>query len=90
MRVCPSAVKERFRKAIHRRRYRVPHPNSLWVSQVDTVADLIHGGVDGYSHIPVYSDNYRATTVLAAFEHAVVSHHKFAQIEEGKMYWCRH
>ena len=35
---------------------------------------VIHGGVDGYSRIPVYvvaSDNNKSTTVLAAFESAV-------------------
>lgn len=29
-RVCPSAVREQFRCAIHHRRYNVPHPSSLW------------------------------------------------------------
>ena len=77
-RVCPSAVKERFQLAIRRRQYRVPCPNSLW--HIDGYHKLIkwriviHGGVDGYSRIPVYvvaSDNNKSTTVLAAFESAV-------------------
>ena len=77
-RVCPSAVKERFRRAIHRREYHVPYPNSLW--HIDGYHKLIrwriviHGGLDGYSRIPVYlvaSDNNRAATVLDAFERAV-------------------
>lgn len=80
-RVCPSAVKERFQRAIHRRKYCVPYPNSLW--HIDGYHKLvrwrivIHGGVDGYSRIPVYlvaSDNNRATTVLAAFETAVAKY----------------
>ena len=77
-RICPSAVKERFRLAIHRRKYEVASPNSLW--HIDGYHKLIrwrvviHGGVDGYSRIPVYcvaSDNNKSTTVLAAFESAV-------------------
>ena len=77
-RVCPSAVKDRFQLAIRRREYRVPYPNSLW--HIDGYHKLIHwrivihGGLDGYSRIPVYmvaSDNNRATTVLAAFESAM-------------------
>ena len=80
-RVCPLAVKERFRQAIRRREYRVPHPNSLW--HIDGYHKLIrwkiviHGGVDGYSRIPVYvvaSDNNKASTVLAAFEGAVTKY----------------
>jgi len=77
-RVCPLTVKERFRQAIRRREYRVPYPNSLW--HIDGYHKLIrwkiviHGGVDGYSRIPVYivaSNNNKATTVLDAFEGAV-------------------
>ena len=57
-RVSPLAVKQRFRQAIHRREYRVPYPNSLW--HIDGYHKLIkwkiviHGGVDGYSRVPVY------------------------------------
>lgn len=56
----------------------MPYPNSLW--HIDGYHKLIrwriviHGGVDGYSRIPVYvvaSDNNRSSTVLAAFESAV-------------------
>ena len=76
--MCPSSVKERFRLAIRRREYQVPYPNSLW--HIDGYHKLIrwriviHGGVDGYSRIPVYvvaSDNNRSSTVLSAFESAV-------------------
>ena len=58
----------------------MPYPNSLW--HIDGYHKLvrwrivIHGGVDGYSLIPVYivaSDN-RATTVLSAFESAVAKY----------------
>ena len=58
-RVCPSAVKERFRRAIHRREYSY-HKLIRW-------RIVIHSGVDGYARIPVYlvaPDNNRATTVL--------------------------
>ena len=77
-RVSPSAVKQRFRQAIHRREYRVPYPNSLW--HIDGYHKLIkwriviHGAIDGYSRLPVYivaSDNNKATTVLSAFQEAV-------------------
>lgn len=56
----------------------MPFPNSLW--HIDGYHKLIrwkiiiHGGVDGYSRIPVYivaSDNNKSTTVLDAFEGAV-------------------
>ena len=56
----------------------MPYPNSLWhidgYHKLIRWRILIHGGVDGYSRIPVYlvaSDNNRAMTVLDAFEGAV-------------------
>ena len=73
-RVCPFSVRERFRRAIHRREYHVPFPNSLW--HIDGYHKLIrwriviHGG-------PVYltaSDNNRSTTVLHAFQGAVAKY----------------
>lgn len=62
------------KRNLHRRQYNVLGPNSLW--HIDGNHKLIrwriaiHGGVDGYSRIPVYlgaSDNNRATTVLELF-----------------------
>ena len=56
-------------------------PNSLW--HIDGLHKLIrwriviHGGIDGYSRIPVYlcaSDNNRANTVLTYFIRALTSY----------------
>ena len=78
LRVDPCGVQQRMRNILHRRRYKVKGPNSLW--HIDGNHKLIrwriviHGGVDGYSRIPVYlqaSDNNRAATVLRAFLKAV-------------------
>ena len=78
MRVDPRGVQERFRHALHRRRYNVCMPNSLWY--IDGRHKLIrwrivvHGGIDGYSRLPVYlraSTNNRADTVLQCFLDAV-------------------
>ena len=58
--------------------YSVPSPNALW--HIDGCHKLIrwwfvvHGGVDGYSRLPVYlkvSPNNRADTALTAFQEAV-------------------
>ena len=74
LRVDPWGVEQRTRNILHRRQYRVKGPNSLW--HIDGNHKLIrwriviHGGVDGYSRIPVYlraSDNNRAPTVLQLF-----------------------
>ena len=74
LRVDPWGVQQRTRNILHRRQYRVKGPNSLW--HIDGNHKLIrwriviHGGVDGYSRIPVYlgaSDNNRAVTVLQLF-----------------------
>lgn len=71
MRVDPSGVCERLRRSLHRRKYSVPMPNSLW--HIDGLHRLIrwriviHGGIDGFSRLPVYlgaSSNNRAETVL--------------------------
>ena len=80
-RVDPQAVCRRFRQALHRRRYRVGMPNSLW--HIDGYHKLIrwriviHGGIDGYSRLPVYlqaSTNNRADTVLNCFLSAVATY----------------
>ena len=77
-RVDPWGVEQRTRNILHRREYRVKGPNSLW--HIDGCHKLIrwriviHGGIDGYSRIPVYlraSDNNRAATVLQSFLNAV-------------------
>ena len=77
-RVDPWGVELRTRSILHRREYRVRGPNSLW--HIDGNHKLIrwriviHGGIDGYSRIPVYlhaSDNNRAATVLQSFLNAV-------------------
>ena len=77
-RVDPWGVELRTRRILHRREYRVRGPNSLW--HIDGNHKLIrwriviHGGIDGYSRIPVYlhaSANNRATTVLQSFLNAV-------------------
>ncbi len=70
-RVDPLGVEQRSRRLLHRRKYKVPGPNSLW--HIDGHHKLIrwrivtHGGIDGFSRIPVYlvaSNNNHATTVL--------------------------
>ena len=78
LRVDPWGVQQRSRRILHRRRYRVPGPNSLW--HIDGNHKLIrwriviHGGIDGYSRVPVYlraSGNNKAATVLQCFIDAV-------------------
>jgi len=78
LRVDPWGVQQRTRNILHCRQYRVKGPNSLW--HIDGNHKLIrwriviHGGVDGYSCIPVYlcaSDNNKATTVLGCFLNGV-------------------
>lgn len=75
-RVDPLGVEDRCRRLLHRRKYSVPGPNSLW--HIDGNHKLvrwrvvIHGGIDGYSHIPVYlaaASNNRSETVLQLFSH---------------------
>ena len=77
-RVDPWGVKQRSRRLLHRRKYKVAGPNSLW--HIDGNHKLvhwrvvIHGGIDGYSRIPVYlsaSDNNCSDTVLQLFVEAV-------------------
>lgn len=81
MRVDPSGVLERLKQSLHRRKYNVPMPNSLW--HIDGLHKLIrwriivHGGIDGFSRLPVYlgaSSNNRAETVLQHFLKAMQSY----------------
>ena len=78
LRIDPRGVQTRFRRVLHRRRYNVCMPNSLW--HIDGYHKLIrwriviHGGIDGYSRLPVYlraSTNNEAETVLNCFIEAV-------------------
>jgi hypothetical protein len=77
-RVDPWGVQLRTRRLLHRRKYKVAGPNSLW--HIDGNHKLvrwrivIHGGIDGFSRIPVYleaSCNNRSETVLRHFLQAV-------------------
>lgn len=77
-RVDPWGVEQRCRRLLHRRKYKVAGPNSLW--HIDGNHKLVrwrivvHGGIDGYSRIPVFlsaSSNNRSETVLQLFLGAV-------------------
>ena len=77
-RIDETGVQRRLRRALHRRRYSVPMPNSLW--HIDGHHKLIrwrivvHGGIDGFSRLPIYlkaSTNKKSETVLQCFLHAV-------------------
>ena len=78
IRVDAVGMEQRFRRTLHRRKYSVCMPNSLW--HIDGHHKLIrwhiviHGGIDGYSRLPVYmqaSTNNKSDTVLQAFVGAV-------------------
>ena len=78
LRVDPWGIEQRSRRVLRRRVYKVRGPNSLW--HIDGLHKLIrwriviHGGIDGFSRIPVYlgaSDNNRSLTVLRLFMQAV-------------------
>ncbi len=73
-RVDPLGVAYRWARSIHRRRYQVPCPNSLW--HIDSYHGLIrwkliiHGGIDGFSRLIVYlrcSSNNLSDTVFDCF-----------------------
>ena len=73
-RVDRRGMERRFRRVLHRRKYSVCMPNSLW--HIDGHHKLIrwrivvHGGIDGYSRLVVYlsaSANNKAEIVLASF-----------------------
>ena len=77
-RVDPWGVEQRSRRVLHRRKYTVSGPNSLW--HIDGHHKMIrwrivtHGGVDGFSRIPVYlyaSGNNRSETISMCFLKAV-------------------
>ena len=77
-RVDPSGIHERCRGVLHRRRYQVTSPNSLW--HLDGYHKpirwwlVIHSGIDGYSRLVTYlkvAPNNLASTVLSAFLQAV-------------------
>ena len=70
----PRGVESRLRRTLHRRQYSVCMPNSLW--HIDGNHKLIrwriviHGGVDGYSRLPVFlraSANNLSDTMLRCF-----------------------
>ena len=76
--VDPVGVELRAQSVLHRCRYQVSAPNSMW--HLDGYHILIHwnvivhGGRDGYSRLIMYlkaSTNNRATSVLSAFTEAV-------------------
>lgn len=81
LRTDPTGVLQRWRDSIRRRVYYVPFPQALW--HIDGNHKLIrwriviHGGIDGYSRMPVYlhaSNNNRASTVLTLFRNAVAEY----------------
>ena len=81
LRVDPWGVGQRCRRVLHRRKYQVAGPNSLWhidgMHKVIRWRIVIHGGIDGYSRNPVYlhaSDNNRSESVLKSFMGAVMTH----------------
>lgn len=78
LRTDPIGLMERWRTTTRRRQYNVRYPLSLW--HIDGNHKLIrwriviHGGIDGFSRIPVYlmaSNNNKASTVLSCFHEAV-------------------
>ena len=73
-----TRLETRLHRTLHRRQYNVASPNALW--HIDGYHKLIrwrlviHGGIDGYSRVPVYlkvASNNKAVTVFNAFLQAV-------------------
>lgn len=80
-RVDPIGTALRWRLVIHRRKYNVPTPNSLW--HFDSSHKLIrwklvvHVCIDGFSRLLIYCrccDNNRADTVLELFQQGTQLH----------------
>jgi len=80
-RVDPIGIETRLRRRLHRRSYHVSSPNALW--HIDGYHKLVrwrmvvHGGIDGYSRIPVYlkvASNNTSNTVLEAFLLAIANY----------------
>ena len=78
LRVDPVNSRIRWAALVHRRKYNVPGPNSLW--HIDGHHSLVrwgfvlHGGIDGYSRYIVFlkcSTNNYSETVLELFDTAV-------------------
>ena len=77
-RMDPVGTALRWRMTIHRRKYYVPTPNSLW--HIDSGLKLIryklitHVCIDGKTRLILYAacrDNNKAETVLSLFQNAV-------------------
>lgn len=74
-RVDPTGVARRLRRALHRRKYSVAMPNSLW--HMIRWRVITHGGIDGFSRLPVYlqvSTNNTSETVFQYFLQAISSY----------------
>ena len=58
LRIDPYGMQRRLRRVLHRRKYSVPMPNSLW--HLDGNHKLIrwkivvHAAIDGFSRLPVF------------------------------------
>ncbi|PIK47113.1 hypothetical protein BSL78_16009 [Apostichopus japonicus] len=90
-RVDPAGVEFRRRISLHRRVYSVPGPNYLW--HIDGNHKLIrwrlviHGGIDGYSRMPVFlncANNNKAQTMFDAFKMGVIEFGLPKQVRSDK------
>ncbi|PIK37126.1 hypothetical protein BSL78_26040 [Apostichopus japonicus] len=90
-RVDPQGVERRKATTLHRRQYHVEGPNSVW--HIDGNHKLIrwrfviHGGIDGYSRIPVFlrcASNNRAETMLSSFQRGVLDFGLPAKVRSDK------
>lgn len=87
----PNGTVVRFADMVHRRRYHVPGPQSLW--HIDGNHKLIrwrivvHGGIDGFSRLVVFlgcATNNTAATVLGRFHTAVQKYGLPSRIRSDK------